>query len=756
MSSLLLSAGAFRIHEQAADLLRRVFLQMHAEPGPEHLLLAIIRANHELIGALLASFQIERDRLERALFEHTLRAGSDQLLESCAAFGGELLRTIGARQSKIADEWDLFGSVLRTESRAIRAALSDCGVSAENLLTFLDAPGMKAFACRYRLPEPSLPPSAHRRTADGMGFKLTMLEQYGRNLTAIARRGELRPALFREREIQETLETLCRQTERNPILVGEPGVGKTSIVYGLAQRISRADHDSRVRGKELFQVDFASIATTVAHRDELQQRVQTIISECREQAVILFVEDFPRIFAEPPSGRHDPAAAMLRRALLDGDIQCVGECAPSDYTKQIVPDTALALRCQRVLVEELSTHQTVELLAQDAPRIEQFHHVSISRPAISAAVEMGEQFLPDRKLPAKAISLLDASAAHVSLHGGHSKTVGPDAVAEMVGRLTGMDPAQLLAFRVENLTTVESFLKSRIIGQDETIRKLVDKLQIERSGLSMRPERPDAVMLLAGPTGVGKTETARCLAEALQGSPDKLIRFDMSEFMERHTVAKLIGAPPGYIGYDDDAQLVSRVRANPRGVILFDEIEKAHPDVHNVFLQVFDAGRLTDSHGLTADFSQTVIIMTSNLGVRNLNPDSLLTMTPDQRTSHLRQVCEHAIREFFAPEFLNRLDEVIYMDFLTPESAIHIAENQLRFLLEQLARRAKTAEVAGDVLDLIVNEGYSPQYGARFLTRTIENRVVKPLAKFLLESPACNRFRIQAQGHEIFFSPMSG
>jgi ATP-dependent Clp protease ATP-binding subunit ClpC len=743
MASELFSAGASRLGEQAADLRRRVFLQPGDEPGPEHMLLAMIAESHELIGAILNSFSVDRHEFERALFDATLRTDAEQLAVSHASFERELQQSTAARQGKVVDEWDVVQAIFRADSPAIRAALSEINLTRQRVLTLLASDAMQVFALRYQQP------AVARRGRAGAAI----LEQFGRDLTASAGRGELPDVLFREREVQETLETLCRHDQRNPLLIGEPGVGKTSVIHGLARSLLDTGTAGRLAGHALYQLNLASLMAGAVSREDLLQRVQNLIAACRREPVVLVVDDFARLFGRFEVGRTDAAVALLREALLRGEIQCIGECTPELYRQQLAADEELMGVCHPVRIEELTPEQTLELLARSAGRIEQFHRVQIAREAIAATVELGERFLPERRFPGKATSLLDAAAARVSLRVPAQKRVGAEDVAEIVSRLTGLDAAQLLASRVEDLGAVETLLKARIVGQDEAVRKIVDAVQVARSGLSLRPNRPDAVFLLAGPTGVGKTELAKALAEALQGSANKLIRFDMSEFMEKHAVAKLIGAPPGYIGYDEEAQLIKRVRANPRGVILFDEIEKAHPELNAIFLQIFDDGRLTDARGLTADFSQCVVLMTSNLGTREIDVALLEQMPEQQRQRYLREVCERAVKGFFAPEFLNRLDEVIYMNFLSPAVVSRIAENQLNRVLDQLVKRGRYAEVTTAAFDLLVADGYSPEYGARYLNRSIENLVLKPLAKFLLENPDCTKLRMDAQDGRIAILP---
>jgi ATP-dependent Clp protease ATP-binding subunit ClpC len=757
MPDLLFTAGAFHIHRQAGDLMRRAFLRTQGEPGPEHILLAMFAANHELIQALVSSLNLNRHRLERDLFEATLKTHAAHLEESRANWIRQLQQAISQRQLRCADEWDLFTTTLRQPSPSVRAAFQESGISDKQLAAFLDADELQAFALRYSSspsPKPSAPakPQAASQPA-ATTARMAVLQQFGRDLTLACARQQLPRPLMRDREIQELMETLCRQRHRNAILVGEPGVGKSSIVYGVLHHIAGLKMPGRLSEHRFWQINIGAMLAGAADRADGQQRLQGLIADCRERPVILVVEDFTRSFL---ADRSDALAAILRQALFQQHIQCIGECTPDAFRKEIQPDHELLEVCHPVRIEELSAEQTIELLAGMVAGIEAFHNVQIPRETLVAVVELGGRHLSDRKFPGKAASLLDAAAARVSLRDAGRRAVLPEDVAEVVARLTGLQTAQLLSFRVENVSSIETALKKRIIGQDHAIRAIVDKFQISRSGLDLKPHRPDAVFLLAGPTGVGKTEMAKALSEIMQGSPNKLIRFDMSEFMEKHTVAKLIGAPPGYIGYDEEAPLCKRVRNNPRAVILFDEIEKAHADVQNIFLQIFDDGRLTDSQGQTADFSQTIILLTSNLGTRQLDAAALAKLSETERNRRLRDHCEDAVRHFFAPEFINRLDGLLVLNHLSREMVTRIAESQLQQILETLAQRGKTTEITEAAFQLVVEKGYSLDYGARHLQRTIEDIVLKPLARFLLENPQVAAIRVDAAEGQIAVTPATG
>ncbi|MBI5395668.1 MAG: ATP-dependent Clp protease ATP-binding subunit, partial [Verrucomicrobia bacterium] len=641
-----------------------MFFEQRGQPGPEHFLLAMIRFDHGLWRSLQQALSIDRVAFERELSASALMMSAAERDESIRAFEQARQRSAAGRRSRLVDEWDLFAGIFQTASPAISRALEATGVSRKQVADYLASAATQASAGREEPPRrAAAAPSEQRSVAVAAGVPL--LDQLGRNLTERARRGELPPVRFRDAEIREIMEALCMQRERNPVLMGEPGVGKTAVIQGVAQAILGLAN-SRLAKHVVYQISLGSLTAGTSKREDVQERVVGLISQCRGRPVILAVEDFDHVFGGFETGRVDPILVLMRDALLRGDIQCIGECTSARHRKWLAADTELMAVCHAVRVEELTNAQTFELLAEYASRIESFHQVEVTRDALTATVELGARYLPERRFPDKAVSVLDAAAAHASMHGTGPKQVRAEDVGEVVARLTGLDPTHLLAFRVSDLTAVESFLKARVIGQDEAIRTILDKTQIERSGLSLKPRRPDGVFLLAGPTGVGKTELAKCLSEALQGSPDKLIRFDMSEFMEKHEVAKFIGAPPGYIGHDQEAQLTKRVRANPRGVVLFDEIEKAHPDLQNIFLQIFDDGRLTDSQGQTADFSQTIILMTSNLGAREIAADVVERLSPEQRNRRLREVCERAVKGHFSPEFINRLDDVIYMNFLTP------------------------------------------------------------------------------------------
>jgi len=424
---------------------------------------------------------------------------------------------------------------------------------------------------------------------------------------------------------------------------------------------------------------------------------------------------------------------ILLPAMASGGFQCIGAVSPESYRRHFENNSAF-MRCfSAVRVEPPTADETVEILAKLTPAIQQFHKVTIGEDAIRAAVEFSDTYLKQKAFPGKAIAVLDGAAARVSLEPQRGQIVHREDVAEVVSRQCNIPASRILATRVQSVAQLEEFLRSRIVGQDRAIRSVVDTIQVNRSGLGLRAQRPDGVFLLVGPTGVGKTELAKSVSEGLTGSADKLIRFDMSEFDDKHTASKLIGSPPGYIGHEEEGQLTSAVRANPEAVILFDEIEKAHPDITRLFLQIFDDGRLTDSHGVTADFSQTIIFMTSNLGVKDLDPAELARLDGPQKYAYLQEALGSAVRSFFSPELLNRLDEILYLDFLSAEVINRIAQKRLTEVAQRVADRGMGVDITGPAFDFIVREGYSPEFGARHLNRTIENRLLKPLAKFLLD-----------------------
>ena len=609
------------------------------------------------------------------------------------------------------------------------------------------------------------------------------LDEFGRDLTQEAREGKLDPVIGRSDEVEQTIEILSRRTKNNPALLGEPGVGKTAIVEGIAQRIVNDEVPETLAGRRVIALDLAGMIAGTKYRGEFEERLKTVIDEIRgaSEDLILFIDELHTVVGAGAAEGAMDASNMLKPALARGELHVIGATTLDEYRKNIEGDPALERRFQPVFVREPTVEETIEILRGLKDRYEAFHRVRISDEAIVGAAELSDRYIRDRFLPDKAIDLIDQAGARVRLRmktkdddtrsleddlrrlarerdqataaedydragalrdelesrqtefeerrRGRQRApeVTADDIAEVVSRATGIPVSQLTTEERERLMKLETELHGRIVGQDEAVVAVAEAVRRSRAGLG-DPRRPVGSFLFLGPTGVGKTELARALAEALFGDENLMVRFDMSEFQERHTVSRLVGAPPGYVGYEEAGQLTEQVRRRPYSVLLFDEIEKAHADVFNILLQILDDGRLTDAQGRTVDFKHTVVIMTSNLGAARIQDYARRGDSFEELKAELMDV----LRGSFRPEFINRIDEIIVFRALTDEQLAEIT----KLLLDRLARRlhAQGIEVVftDEAVELLAHEGFDPEFGARPLRRTIQRLVENELSRMVL------------------------
>ncbi|MEU9607385.1 ATP-dependent Clp protease ATP-binding subunit [Streptomyces sp. NPDC048057] len=608
------------------------------------------------------------------------------------------------------------------------------------------------------------------------------LDQYGRDLTEEARGGRLDPVVGRAEEIEQTVEVLSRRTKNNPVLIGDPGVGKTAIVEGLAQRIVADEVPKALRNRRVVALDLPGLVAGSKYRGEFEERLKKVIDEvtAARKSVVLFIDELHTVVGAGSGGEGAmDAGNILKPALARGDLSVVGATTIDEYRKHIEKDAALERRFQPVMVPEPTVDETVEILRGLRDSYEAHHQVRFTDEALDASAALSDRYLSDRFLPDKAIDLMDQAGARVGLRsvGGSSDlsdledrltklrrekdeavssedyqragelkgrmreveqelaqlgeereqtaSVTADDIAEVLSARTGIPVSQLTETERERLLKLEEALHERVIGQDEAVTAVSQAVRRGRAGMG-DPDRPTGSFLFLGPTGVGKTELAKALAELLFGDPDRMVRFDMSEFQERHTVSRLVGSPPGYVGYEEAGQLTEAVRRKPYGVVLFDEVEKAHPDVFNLLLQVLDDGRLTDAQGRTVDFRHTVVIMTSNIGSKTI-------LDHHGAVDEIRDELMAELRAHFRPEFLNRVDEVIVFHALTRADLVRIVD----LLLEGTRRRLHAQHVDLDVTEtakeLLAGRGYQPEFGARPLRRTIQSELDNRLSTMLLD-----------------------
>lgn len=633
-------------------------------------------------------------------------------------------------------------------------------------------------------------------SSGGGKTKTPSLDEFGRDLTLAAQELRLDPVVGREKEIERVIQILARRTKNNPVLIGEPGVGKTAVAEGLAIRIVNAEVPDILDGKKVIQLDMGLLVAGTKYRGEFEERLKKIMDEIRQAGnIILVIDEMHTLIGAGAAEGAIDAANILKPALSRGEIQVIGATTLDEYRKYVEKDSALERRFQSVIIEEPTIDESIEIIKGLKPKYEDHHKLLISDEAIVAAVKLSSKYITDRFLPDKAIDVIDEASSKVRLkvstlspegkelekelrdlikekeeairnqefekasqlrddeadlkdriremaqkyreeHEANKPTVTAENVAEVIATMTGVPVTKLTEGESERLLKLEETLHARVIGQNDAVVAISKAIRRARVGLKS-PNRPIGSFIFCGPTGVGKTELAKALAEAVFGSEDNMIRVDMSEFMEKHSTAKLIGSPPGYVGYDDGGHLTELIRKKPYSVVLFDEIEKAHPDVFNIMLQILDDGRLTDSKGRHINFKNTIIIMTSNVGASMITTTSKLGFSTSDDESKdkyekLKETVTEEMKKAFRPEFLNRIDETIVFAHLTQEEIRQIVDLMLKDLFKRLAERELSVEVTDEVKDHLAKNGYSEAYGARPLRRLIQRKIEDNLAEEIL------------------------
>ena len=775
--------------EQAQEVLREsqelVRRYRHSQWDVEHVLLALLELEGGLPGEVLAELGVPADRLK------TRMHGVLELSPKVAYENNQIYAT--PRASRLLDNAKqeaerLKDDYIGAEHLFIAAAREDQGDSAQALKEFgIDQEKVYRALMEVR--------GSHRVDDPRAESRYRSLERYTIDLTRLAREGKLDPVVGRDDDIRQVMQTLTRRKKNNPVIIGEAGVGKTAVVEGLASRIVSGDVADSLRGRRVLALDMGALVAGSKFRGEFEERLKSVMDEVKQaqREVVLFLDEIHTMVGAGAAEGGIDASNLLKPALARGELQCVGATTSDEYRKYIEKDAALERRFQPIFLEEPSVEETVEILRVLRPRYEAHHKVSIDDSALTAAARLSDRYITGRQLPDKAVDFIDEAASKLRIDAeslpGHLKDMeeairsladqeeaaaqrsdyeraaqlrterlqleqefeperrrimdGRDVdmvvregdIAELVAKWTGIPAGRMLEGESDRLVHMEDTLRRRIVGQDEPIVAVSEAIRRARSGLS-DPRRPIGSFIFLGPTGVGKTETAKALAEFLFDDEGDMVRVDMSEYMEKHAVSRLIGAPPGYVGYDEGGQLTEAVRRRPYRVVLFDEIEKAHPDVFNILLQILEDGRLTDGHGRTVDFRNTVIIMTSNLGTDGLRRQSF-GFRPDGRDGdagrdQLRDSVNDALKKAFRPEFLNRIDDIIVFHPLTQDQILQVVALMVKDVQSRLADRGITFELTFAAKRWLAEEGFDPVFGARPLRRAIQRHLENLLSRGIL------------------------
>ena len=793
----------------------------HSYIGTEHILVGLLDEQEGTAGKILEEFGVDREKLE-SLITKLIAPSGVPVAEKSAGYSprAQKVREQAVKEAEKQKE-DLAGTehlllaMLKETDCVGTRLLYTMGVNIQKLYSaVLAAAGIDTNAIPEELQMP-------KNQKGKQGSTTPTLDQYSRDLTAMAADGNLDPVVGRDKEIARLIQILSRRTKNNPCLVGEPGVGKTAIVEGLAQRIISSMVPESVKNKRVVVLDLSGMVAGSKYRGEFEERIRNVINEVRSnQGILLFIDELHTIIGAGGAEGALDASNILKPSLSRGEIQLIGATTLEEYRKYIEKDAALERRFQPVTVEEPSEEETIEILKGLRPYYEKHHGVVIENSALEAAVKMSERYINDRFLPDKAIDIIDEAASKVRL-GGYRMAPEVDAmevelheiqkdkekavkqadlslakelqarqreieteiskykekeerrnkrkkisvteasVADIISDWTKTPVQRLTEGETKRLARLEKELHKRVIGQEEAVKAVAQAVKRGRVGLK-DPNRPIGSFLFLGPTGVGKTELSKALAEAVFGSEQAMIRVDMSEYMEKHSVSKLIGSPPGYVGYDEGGQLSEKVRRNPYSVLLFDEIEKAHPDVFNILLQVLDDGHITDAHGRKVDFKQTIIIMTSNAGAQAIiEPKKLGFLSNNdekQDYERMKSGVMEEVRRLFKPEFLNRIDEIMVFH---PLNKTHI-KKIVNIMLKTLEKRCKEQldiqlKITESVRDFLAEAGFDSKYGARPLRRAIQTKLEDPMANALLEGTIKrgDTVRIQLHQKEIRFTPLS-
>ncbi len=766
----------------------------HPNVGTEHILLGLIGEGEGVAAKTLTILGVQSDKV-RAMVEQSMGKVEEVPREMALTPRVKRVLELSIEEARrmgtnyVCTEHLLLGLIQEGEGVAAQV-LAAFGVNQDKVRQVVAQllGGAGGGGGQMQQPQPGC-------AGGSCGTKTVTLDQFGRDLTAMAREDKLDPVVGRDKEIERVVQILSRRTKNNPVLIGDPGVGKTAIVEGLAQRIVAGNVPEILLQKRLVTLDLALLVAGTKYRGEFEERLKKVVQEIiQEKDVIIFIDELHTIIGAGAAEGAIDAANILKPALARGELQCIGATTLDEYRKNIERDSALERRFQPISVEEPSVEETVQILTGLRDKYEAHHRVRITDEALKAAARLSDRYITDRFLPDKAIDLVDEAGSRVRLHtlttppevkdleqrieethkekeaavnnqefekaaqlrdeesklkqeldgkrsswqqqkGGKELEVTAEDIAQIVASWTGIPVRKLAEEESDRLLHMEEILHQRVIGQDEAVMAVSKAIRRARAGLK-DPKRPIGSFIFLGPTGVGKTELARALAEAMFGDEDAMVRIDMSEYMEKFAVSRLVGAPPGYVGYDEGGQLTEAVRRKPYSVVLLDEIEKAHPDVFNILLQVLEDGRLTDAKGRTVDFRNAVIIMTSNVGVSLIKRETTLGFKTDEGTStsyeNMKKKIMDDLRRAFRPEFLNRIDDVIVFHALSQAHIAEIVGLMVQEVAERLAENEIEIEVTEAASEYLAREGFDEEYGARPLRRAIQKEIEDRLSEEML------------------------